>query len=413
VEVRERYALPPEEARVLVASLKPAATEALFLSTCNRVEFYLLADDPEAALDRVRRLLQERHRLKDAEIAKYFCRRDGVEAFRHLFRVAGSLDSMVVGEAQILGQVKDAYQAAVEANTAGPLLNGAFQRAFASAKRIRSQTDIARLPVSVSSVAVDLALKIFSRLEEHRALVLGAGEMSESAARHLVSAGVGRFWVANRTLEKAKALAHELGGTAMTLEQGLDSLHEAYIVLSSVGGDRPTLTADRVQRAMDRRRGKPLFLIDIGVPRNIEPEAGRLDSVYLFNIDDLSRVAQSNRDERSKALALAEAVLEEELQGLLAWVNNLSLVPTITRLRERVEEIRGGEWADFLRRNPGIDPGLKEKVEHLTRSLAAKFLHEPTVRLKKHGVESQRFRYARALRDLFGLDGPSGPGAKP
>ena len=286
VEVREKYALPPEEARLVVESLKPDADEAVFLSTCNRVEFYLRTDRAEDAIARVRTALNAKHKLKDSEAAKYFYRHEGVEAFRHLFRVAGSLDSMVVGEAQILGQVKEAYRSAVEAGTAGPFLNGVFQRAFSAAKRVRSQTDIARLPVSISSVAVDLALKIFTRLDEHRALVLGAGEMSENTAKHLVAAGVGKFWVANRTVEKARLLAQNLGGQAMSLAEGLERLHEADIVITSVGGEQPTLTSEVVRSAMAKRRGKPLFLIDIGVPRNIEPEAGRVDSVYLFNIDE-------------------------------------------------------------------------------------------------------------------------------
>jgi glutamyl-tRNA reductase len=286
----------------------------------------------------------------------------------------------------------------------GPFLNGVFQRAFSAAKRVRNQTDIARLPVSVSSVAVDLALKIFSRLDEHQVLILGAGEMSENTARHLASAGVGRFWVANRTLDKAKALAKNLGGRAMTLEAGLSALHQADIVISSVGGEQPILTAERVKRAMDQRKGKPLFLVDIGVPRNIEPEGGRVESVYLFNIDDLSQVAQANRGERAKAIAQAEGVLEEELQGLLAWINNLSLVPTIMGLRDHVESIREKEWKEFIRKNPEIGSVHLEKIERLTRSLSAKFLHDPTVRLKGKGLETQRFRYAKVLRDLFGLD---------
>ena len=240
------------------------------------------------------------HRLRPKEIARYFYHHEGPEAFLHLFRVASSLDSMVLGEAQILGQVKDAYGTASSAGTLGSTLNGIFHRAFAAAKRVRSQTEISRMPTNVSSVAVDLAGKIFSPLSQRQVLLIGAGEMSELTAKYLFDAGVKGFRIANRTLDKAKALAASLGGKAMTLEEAMGQLADVDIILTSVSGAQPLLTREKLEEVMRRRGGNSLFIIDTGVPRNVEASASGLSSLYLYNIDDLSQMANRNRDERQK-----------------------------------------------------------------------------------------------------------------
>jgi len=405
VEVREKFALPPEKVRDILQKIKIKAPEAVFLSTCNRVEFYLAADQQEEILEEIRLSLNGIHRLKPAEIRKYFYCHEGPEAFLHLFRVSSSLDSMVLGEAQILGQVKSAYQEAHEAGMTGTTLNGIFSRAFAAAKKVRSQTEIARMPTSVSSVAVDLARKIFRSLSEHQVLLLGAGEMGELTAKYLVEAGVSGFFVANRTMDKARALASKLGGTALSLEEGLRKMEQVDIVLTSVGGGF-LLTKTEVEKTMRGRAGRSLFMIDIGVPRNVDPETGKIESVYLYNIDDLSSIADGNRGERQKAAEGAEAILREEVDKLCSWLNTLELVPTIVRLRDKFEKARLSELEDFFRKNGSLTDKERKEVERLTRDLTGKLLHDPSVNLKKVEGAVDRFDYARMLNEIFSLVEP-------
>jgi glutamyl-tRNA reductase len=403
VSVREKYALVPDAVKAFLRELKPLAPEAAFLSTCNRVEFYFLSENEAPVLEQIRKGLSQHHRLQASEVRKYFYRHEGLEAFRHLFRVAGSLDSMVVGESQILGQVKDAFRFSVEAGMAGSTLTGIFNRAFAAAKTVRSQTEIARMPVSVSSVAVNLAGKIFDSLEQKKVLLLGAGEMSELTAKYLSGAGVTDFWVANRTLDRAKALAVKLKGQAFSLEEGIRKMGEADIVLASLQVDQPLVSAQAVESAMKARKGKRLFIIDIGVPRNVDAEVGRLEQVYLYNIDDLSSIAQSNQAERQKAISAADEILNREIDELCSWLNNLELVPTIVRLRERFDKIREGEWDEFSRRLAHLNEKDRALVERLSRDLTAHLLHDPLVTLKNLPDARERFEYAKMLNDLFKL----------
>ena len=400
LSVREKYALPPEKVSELLSRLKPSAPEAVFLSTCNRVEFYLATEKADQSREEIRDLLSQFHRLKPAEAKKYFYSYEGPEAFHHLFRVAASLDSMVVGEAQILGQVKEAYLGSHESGMTGATLNGIFHRAFGAAKRVRSQTEIARMPVSVSSVAVDLAKKIFSSLSEHPVLLLGAGEMGELTAKYLVDAGVRDLFIANRTLEKAEALASRLGGQALSISEGIGKIREVDILLTSLGGSF-LLKHSELEGVMKNRKGRSLFIIDIGVPRNVEPESGELESVYLYNVDDLSTIVQSNRGQRQKAVEEAESILKEEVEKLCEWLSTRELVPTLVRLRDRYEEVRKLEWEEFLRKHPDLPEKERKTLERLTQSLTAKLLHDPTVRLKQINVEADRFEYARMLNDLF------------
>lgn len=398
--VREKYTLPPEKVREVLARLKAQAPEAVFLSTCNRVEFYMATEKEEEALGEVRALLNRFHRLKPAESKKYFYFYKGPDAFLHLFRVASSLDSMVVGEAQILGQVKEAYQESVEMGLSGAVLNGVFHRAFSAAKRVRSQTEIARMPVNISSVAVDLARKIFAAPSEHPALLLGAGEMGELTAKYLVDAGVKEFYIANRTLEKAHTVAGRLGGKALALAEGMAKIAEVDILMTSLGGSFALKRGD-IENVMKNRKGRPLFIIDIGVPRNVDPEAGKIESVYLYNIDDLSAVADSNRGQRQKAVGDAEAILKEEVDKLCAWLSARELVPTLVRLREHFELVRRSELGEFLGKNSELSEKEKKAVEKLTHDLVGKLLHDPSVNLKKIRSEADRFNYARMLNDIF------------
>ncbi len=408
--VREKYALPPEKVMEVLRDLKAHSPETVFLSTCNRVEFYLSPEKDEHCLAEIREALGKFHRLKPADVKKYFYLHEGPEAFLHLFRVASSLDSMVVGEAQILGQVKEAFQESRQAGLTGAAFHGIFDRAFTAAKRVRSQTEIARMPVSVSSVAVDLARKIFTTLSEHSALLLGAGEMGELTAKYLVDAGVKDFFIANRTLEKAKPLADKLGGKALALSESLKKIEQVDIILASLGGGASWLKRADVELAMRNRKGRPLFIIDIGVPRNVEPETGRIESVYLYNIDDLSSIADGNRGQRQKAVEAAESILREEVDRLCDWLTGLELVPTIVRLREHFEEIRQSELLEFLNKNGNLSEKERKALERLTHNLVGRLLHDPSVNLREIANETDRFEYARMLNDIFLKKNRQNPG---
>jgi len=402
IEVREKYALERDKVFEVLRGLKPKATEGVFLSTCNRVEFYLASETVDDVIEETHKALSSIHRLKPADIKKYFYLYEDSEAFFHLFRVASSLDSMVLGEAQILGQVKDAYEGSKETGMTGVLLNGIFSRAFAAAKKVRSQTDIARMPTNVSSVSVDLAKKIFRSLEEHRFLLLGAGEMSELTAKYLADGGVRGFYIANRTLDKAKTLASRLGGTALSLDEGIKKIAEVDIVLTSLGGGFSLNKAD-IEKLIKSRGGRSLFIIDVGVPRNIDPEVGKLESVYLYNIDNLSAIADENKGERQKAVEVAESILREEVDKLCSWLMSLELVPTIKRLRDQYESIRQTEYLDFLKQFPHLSDKEKKAIERLTRDITVKVLHDPTVNLKKVESQVDRFEFARMLHEIFSL----------
>lgn len=405
IEVREKYALEPEKVKEVLRNLKSRASEGVFLSTCNRVEFYLATEEAEAAIEEVRKILGSFYKLKPAEVKKYFYFYEGPEAFSHLFRVASSLDSMVVGEAQILGQVKEAFENSRETGMISTLLNGIFPKAFSAAKRVRNQTEIARMPTNVSSVAVDLAKKIFRSLSEQKVLLLGAGEMSELTAKYLVDSGVAGFYVANRTLDKAKTLASKLGGTALTLEEGIKKIAEVDIVLTSVGGSF-LLKKEEVEKMTKGRSGRSLFIIDTAVPRNLEAEVGKLESVYLYNIDNLASIAEANRSERLKAVEAAEIILKEEVDKLCSWLASLELVPTVVKLRERFETVRHSELSRFLKQNPELSEKERKAIERLTKDMMGKLLHDPSVNLKKIGDEVDRFEFARMLNEIFSLNDP-------
>ncbi len=408
--VREKYALPPEKVMEVLRALKTHSPETVFLSTCNRVEFYLSPENNENCLGEIREVLGKFHRLKPLEVKKYFYLLEGPEAFLHLFRVASSLDSMVVGEAQILGQVKEAFQKSRQAGLTGAAFHGIFDRAFAAAKRVRSQTEIARMPVNVSSVAVDLARKIFTNLSEHSALLLGAGEMGELTAKYLVDAGVKGFFIANRTIEKAKQLAEKLDGKALALSESLKKIEQVDIILASLGDSASWLKKMDVEQAMRNRKGRPLFIIDIGVPRNVEPETGKIESVFLYNIDDLSSIADGNRGQRQKAVEAAESILREEVDRLCDWLTGLELVPTIVRLREHFEEIRQSELSEFLNKNGNLSEKERKALERLTHDLVGRLLHDPSVNLRGIANETDRFEYARMLNDIFLKKNRQNPG---
>jgi glutamyl-tRNA reductase len=382
--------------------------EAVLFSTCNRVEVVTVTRSVDTARQRLRsfftkELNSEADGLTEEDLEEHLYEHTDSDAMRHVLRVTSSLDSMVVGEPQILGQTKDAYQRATECGAAGPLLGRLFQHAFATAKRVRNETRIAERPVSVARVAVDLARQIFENFGDKQALLIGAGEMIEMALQSLRSDGLEAVRVANRTPERAAELAARFGATAHGLDELPALLSEADMVLTSIGGDRPILTVESLSAALRKRRNRPVFVIDIGVPRNADPEINDLDNVYLYDIDDLGSVARENAEQRRRETVHAEAIVEEERQRFDGWLSGLRAVPTIKHLRERIEAIRSAEVDRAFRRSQ-IEGEARDAVEALTHSIVNKILHAPLSKLRREAEGEEGMAYLEVARVLFGLD---------
>jgi glutamyl-tRNA reductase len=415
VELRERFAV--DDAEPLLAKLRAGGEmdEAFLLSTCNRTEVLVVTRQLEAARHRLRSLFArelggDAGPGSDLDAALY--ERTDARALRHLFRVASSLDSMVVGEPQILGQVKEAYRVAADAGAIGVILGRLFHRAFATAKRVRSETAVAERPVSVARVAVDMAQQIFESLEGKRALLLGAGDMGEVALEALRAQGLHEVDVANRTPERARELAARFEARAHGFDALPELLAAADVVLTSVGGGRPVLAATVVETAMRERGHRPMFVIDIGVPRNVDPAVNEIDGVYLYDLDDLDAVASANAAQRRREVELAEAIVLEEQQRFDGWMSALRAVPTIRHLRSRGEAIREGELERFARRLE-LSDGQREGVEALTRAIVNKLLHAPVSFLRNEVEREEGLAYLEAARVLFGLDDADAPEAPP
>lgn len=413
VEVREALTHGVDDTAVQkkLQAARSLCAEAMLISTCNRVELYGVLPpqataraDVAAGLDKLAALLTQPQPAAD----KHLYRLVGQEAQHHLFRVTSSLDSMIVGEPQILGQVKAAYRTAASAGTLGEVLNHVVPRAFAIAKRVRSETPIGQCAASVASVAVDLAHQVFGALPGHPVLLLGAGKMAELCARHLREAGATDFLVVNRTLERAQSLAQRLGGQAHGLGELEHLLGQAAIAICSTGAHEPLLRAELVSRVMKARRGRWLLLIDIAVPRDIEPQVGKLSNVYLYDIDALSSVVSGNLSERQRAAVLAEAIVKEELQRTVCRERSSDVVPVIRALRERAQDIAHNEVAKILPRLNGLGERERQLVSGLADAVVNKLLHCPLTTLKQGSDDSVRAELAQAVRRLWMLPMPDG-----
>ncbi len=408
LEIRERVAVddPAPLLQKLVAC--DEIDEAVLFSTCNRVEVVALTRSLDGARLRLRSFFERDLGAADPGLAgsalesHLYEHVDG-DAVRHVLRVASSLDSMVLGEPQILGQTKEAYSEAARCGATGPILGRLFQHAFATAKRVRRETRIAERPVSVARVAIDLARQIFEGFADKHALLIGAGEMIETALQSLRKEGLAEVRVANRTPERAAELATRFSATAHGLDELPGLLAGADVVLTSIGGERPLLTRELLSEALRTRRNRPIFVIDIGVPRNADPALHDLDNVYLYDIDDLDTLAQENAEQRWRETARAEAIVEEQRQRFEGWLTALRAVPTIRHLRERVETIRSAEVERALGRI-ALDGEQREAIEALTRTLVNKILHAPVSRLRREAEREEGMAYLEAARVLFGLD---------
>ena len=408
VEIREKLAFSLDQAGRMAAGLTSTASfeEALVLSTCNRTEVVVSTRDgigAGAARDQIAEILSRDRSLEPEGLSGHLYAHEGVEAARHLFRVASSLDSMVLGEPQILGQVKDAYGAAARSGALGPRLERLLQRAFRVAKKIRTRTGIARNPVSVSYAAVDLAQKIFGSLAGRRAMILGAGKMADLAARHLVKAGIGSITVASRTLAHARETAAQYGGAAITLDRFREVLPRIDIVISSTAAPHTILGLEDARRLMKGRHGHPIFIIDIAVPRDIDPRVNEVDNVYLYDIDDLQKAVEAGREGRLVEAELAEAILEEEVGRFEAAAGSRSAAPTVVAMREKLHGLAIEELSGHLGRIGPVSRTQEEALRRMLRSLMNKVLHGPTREVKRAaecpaGAEAEEL--ARRMFDL-------------
>jgi glutamyl-tRNA reductase len=387
---------------LLVLANRPAVAEAIVLSTCNRSEIYVETPDTTRARDELMRFLCEYHKLTPETFQPHLFEYGDRAAVAHLFRVAAGLDSLVVGEPQILGQVKDALQSAAEKRSAGPVLGKVFTWSFGVGKRVRTETALGEGAVSVSFAAVALARKIFGRLNGRRVLVVGAGEISTLTAQHLRSQGVGEIIITSRTDAHAAALAAEVGGMAVPWEGMVNALGTADIVLTATGSQRPIITRAQLE-PVTRHRGSPLFIIDVAVPRDVDPAVGEIEQVFLYNVDDLQQIVQENLSRRAGEIERAEAIVNEEVSRFMAWQRSRGAVPTVIALRQRFESIRRSELQRLEGKLGVLSPDARARVDEVTRLIVEKLLLEPTEQLKALPDEETQAAYTEAITRLFKL----------
>jgi glutamyl-tRNA reductase len=412
VELRERLDFSSRDLGAAVESLatRPSAAESVVLSTCNRSEIYVASSDPLKAREELVDFLGEYHELPREAFQPHLFAYDDAEAARHLFRVAAGLDSLVVGEPQILGQVKDAFQTAAQRHCTGPLLGKVFDWAFGVGKRVRTETTLGEGAVSVSYAAVALARKIFGRLNGRRVLVVGAGEISTLTAQHLRSHGVAEITITSRTTAHAEALAASVEGHAAPWSELMAALGRADIVLTATGSQRPILTRAHVEAVTSRRRD-PLFIIDVAVPRDVDPAVGDIEQVFLYNVDDLQATVEENLSRRGAEIARAEAIVSEELARFTAWQRSRAAIPTVVALRQRFDAIRRAELQRLDGKLAALSPEAKARVDEVTRLIVEKLLIEPTEQLKALPDEETQVAYTEAVNRLFRLREDDAPGS--
>ncbi len=410
VEIRERLAVP--ESRLGEALTRLCAyngiKEGLLLSTCNRVEVYAVVESVEVGYNSVQEFLADTHlSLSSEQLTPHLYWHTGDRAISHLFRVASSLDSMIVGESQILGQLKDAFEVALTHKASGMILNKVAKKAISVAKRVRTETKIAEQAVSVSYAAVELAKKIFSNLADQTVLLVGAGEMAKLAARHFLAHGVNQIRITTRNPQHAKELAERFNAVPIPFEQYHSEMAHADIILCSTGASNYLISAEHVQRAVRRRHNRPIFLIDISVPRNIDPAVRDIDNAFLFDIDDLKSRVEQNREERLREADKAERLVSDEVSVIEQWLKSLEVTPTIVALRHRADAIKQAELDRMQSRLGGLSPQDRETVESLASAIVNKLVHGAMVTLKSEATSSSSALFVEAARRFFNLE-PAG-----
>ncbi|MDD5286992.1 MAG: glutamyl-tRNA reductase [Desulfuromonadaceae bacterium] len=406
VEIREKVAFSPnlieKPLKELVAL--DGIIEGVIISTCNRVEIYATTRDIAGGISRIKRFMAEYHRLELESLEQHLYSFHSEAAIRHVFRVASSLDSMVVGEPQILGQIKTSYGYAAEYKSSGVILNRFLHKAFSVAKRVRTETKIASSAVSVAFAAVELAKKILGDMSDKTVMLIGAGEMCELAAKHFLNSGAKGVMVTNRTFERAERLAAEFGGEAVRFEELFEHLHRADIVLSSTGAPHCIIGPKDAEDAIKKRRFKPVFFIDIAVPRDIDPKVDDVENAYLFTVDHLKEIVQANQAQRSLEAEKAEEIIDHEIGQFFKWLSTLEVTPAIIALRTRFDEIRRGELEKTISGWKELPPDAEKRLEALTLAMMNKLLHAPTAVLKQAGQGGRVDLYVDALRQLFELE---------
>jgi glutamyl-tRNA reductase len=407
VEVRERMHIPESRLTQAVSDLthREGIREGLILSTCNRVEVVTSAEDSVDAEPIMQQFLADHHQFDLGPYQRFFYRYQQQEVVRHLFRVASSLDSMVLGEPQILGQLKRAYALAHEAGGLNGSLKEIVTQSLAVGRRVRRETALGSAAVSVSYAAVELAKKIFGSLEGRTIFVIGAGKMSELAAKHLLRSGASAIYVANRTYQRAVQLAEAFRGTAIAFDQLFEHLPKADIVISSTGASGYVVNKEDVAKILWARRNRPVFFIDIAVPRDIDPLVNELDNTFVYDIDDLEQVVEANKKQREREAVWAEEIVQEEVQRTMRRLASRDLVPTIVALEDRLNAIREGEMERYNSRLGNLTPEQRQAVDALTRGIMNKILHGPITELKSGAGQPEQAALVRLVRKIFGLRG--------
>ncbi|MCH8109868.1 MAG: glutamyl-tRNA reductase [Chloroflexi bacterium] len=406
LEVREQVSFSKSQLEEALPMLKDRVGESIILSTCNRSEFYAVGENPARIAEQVRLFIADYHGISVETISAHLYEYTDADAVRHLLRVASGLDSMIIGESQILGQVRDSLSAASDAQSVQTSLLGLFHAAVRTGRRVRDETDVGRNALSVSYAGVQLAQRTLGTLSGRRALLIGAGEAGQLVAKALRTVGIADLMIANRTLARAEDLTQSLGGRAIPFSEIESALGEADIVISATDSPEFVITTEMASSAVDGRREAPLFLFDLAVPRDVDPQVADLPGLRLFNIDDLFSIAEENLQERKRAAVDAEAIVEDELVRFMAWWDSLDAVPIIKTLRQHAEELRIRELERALRKVPNLSDEQREVMDALTTSIVNKLLHDPIASLKQQTDKSQ----LQAARDLFRLwdDSPEG-----
>lgn len=414
-EIRERIAMGKDQLTQALGRIHVSGlfSEIMLLSTCNRVEVYGVAEAVDKARGLTLTILCQPHGVEPAALKPFLYTLTDTEAVRHCFRVAASLDSMLVGEPQILGQVKDAFELARREGTAGPLLHQLMLQAFKVAKRVRTETGVAQHAVSVPFAAVELARKIFGDLHGKSVLLIGAGKMGELAARRLADQGVSPLFVANRTWSRAVELARALAGIPVPFENCRDALARVDIVITSTGAPEPIIRTEEVKQALRDRRSRPLFFIDIAVPRDVEAGVNELENAFCYGIDDLQQVVKANLEERHQEAQKAEALVGREVAEFSGRLKDREAVPTIRALREKLESIRRSEVAKTLALLPDASPATRATIEAMSNALVNKVLHVPTVKLRESSRSGYGRQWALLVAEVFGLDSHAAAKAGP
>jgi len=413
LDLRERLSLTEGSAAGALRELTAAEGihEAAAISTCNRTELYLIVSDPVEAESTALGVLTRQAEIRPTELLGHLYSLRAGEAARHLFRVTAGLDSMILGEAEIQGQVKRAYELALVENATGPILNRLFRGALAAGGRARDETGISRRGVSISSVAVELAQRTLGDLAERRVLVIGAGETAELVARALVARGVTTVFIANRRYDRAIGLAQRFGGRAVRFDELPTQLEAADIVVSATNSPHHIVERDDLSQVMRERGGRPLLMIDIAVPRDVDPACREIPGVSLHDVDDVQQIVATNTGEREAEARRAEQILAAELERFEEWLSSLEVVPTIASLRERADEIVRRVLAENATRWESLSEADRERLEAMAAAIASRLLHEPTLRIKRAAGEDDAYLYVNALRELFGLDAGTAPEA--